>query len=534
MSNTNYNTKNKIYTENEKNFNNFDISISTLDLIVDKIADNQPLKIWRQKSLPKTNKKAEYVVDLWKKELNRNLETNKAKKLPIAIDSYIQYCFSNKVRPHQITAKIREIKNSNQKELAKKIKSKINHTNQSISIKTIIEPHDETLSVDRENQTLSISRNFTFQFFKNFGLSLHVSEIALINHLILIEVQNCKFKNEEATSNNNYNPSVSIKTIIEPHDETCSNEPESYSKGYIINRNFIKFWDKLEQGQGQIENKVSQTYDVIKSVLNKGGLVYSFNRDENFELDFGSGRRIQINSLRLNDENCGQLETGDLVFNQIDASVFDIEKIKARLLKKQNRLVDDVLKNKRSFGKAKNLDLQIDSLLSMFDFMSENGYWIDLYRVGQNGRLYAQGIAFQNISKELREIIFPKSKFENRDQTAAHPTIIYDLSEDCVEKEILGDYLSNKEEYHQLIKEECGLGKKAIKKRRSCATQGYVFEKDKIKNSVVGYGLMVAIQTLYLKLDPKAIIKEEMKRTFGLIGNSTMIVWLHDGAIVRK
>ena len=178
MSNTNYNTKNKIYTENEKNFNNFDISISTLDLIVDKIADHQPLKMWRQKALPKTNKKAEYIVDLWQKELNQKLESWKTKQLVMAIDAYTQYCFSNKVRPHQITTEMREIKNAKQKEVAKKIKSKINQINQSVFNRSLIGTHNKTSSVDRENQTLSISRNFTKQFFNNRGLCLKNSEIA--------------------------------------------------------------------------------------------------------------------------------------------------------------------------------------------------------------------------------------------------------------------------------------------------------------------------------------------------------------------
>jgi len=535
MYNNNYNQKNEFYTKCENKFEDFDQSISILDLKVDKIIDNQPLKVWRQKSLPKVDKTIDYLIDLWNIELGRNLERKKASKLSIGIDAFIQYLFSDKVRAHHITTEMRQIKLSENKELATKINQILNLSNRSIS------------SIQRETSseaiTLSISLAFTKAFFKNFGISLMDIEASLIRKTLLIEVQSHKFNSQdEEQDKNNINTDISNRSISSIHRSTSSEDTKtdiiqdlkSYSKGYYVNRDFIKFWQQLKMNEGQIESKISQTYNLIKENLDKGSSVYSFNKDLDFVLDFASGRYLSIKSIRLNENNCDKLETGNLVFNQIDASVFDIKKIKTRLKNKQNRLVDDVLKGKRSFEKSQHLDLQIDVLINMFNFMEECGYWIDLYRVGKNGRLYAQGITFQNISKELRAIIFPKSKFENRDQVAAHPNIIYDLSKDCDEKKVLGIYLENIGQYHAVIKEECGLGKKAIKKRRSYATQGYVFKNDVMLKSECGKQLLLAIQSLYLKLDPKEIIKEEMRRTFGLIANSEMISWLHDGAIVLK
>jgi hypothetical protein len=542
MSNSNYNTKNEIYNKSENNFEDLDHhSLSVLDLKFDKITDNQPLKVWRQKSLPKIDKTIDYLIDLWNIELVRNLERKKASKLSIGIDAFIQYLFSDKVRAHHITTEMRQIKLSDKKQLAAQINNKINK----IFDRSISSTHRPTSS---EPITLSISLAFTKAFFKNFGIALKDIEASLIRKTLLIEVQSHKFyadeeKQDAATTQiNNKLNEIFDRSISSTHRPTSSEEAQieniqdfkSYSKGYYVNRGFIKFWQQLKMDEGQIESKISQTYNLIKENLDKGSAVYSFNKDLDFVLDFASGRHLSIKSIKLDKNNCDKLETGNLVFNQINSSVFDIKKIKSRLEAKQNRLADDVLKGKRSFEKAQHLDLQIDILINMFNFMQEFGYWIDLYRVGKNGRLYAQGITFQNISKELRAIVFPKSKFENRDQVAAHPNIIYDLSEDCDEKKVLGIYLENIDRYHAVIKEECGLGKKAIKKRRSYATQGYVFKNDVMLKSECGKELLLAIQSLYLKLDPKEIVREEIKRTFGLIGDSEIMSWLHDGAIVLK
>ena len=46
--------------------------------------------------------------------------------------------------------------------------------------------------------------------------------------------------------------------------------------------------------------------------------------------------------------------------------------------------------------------------------------------------------------------------------------------------------------------------------------------------------LLIAIKDLAAKVDVKNIIKEERRRTFEIIGNSTILVWLHDGAIIKK
>ncbi len=545
MTKYNYNQNMQNCTINNKNILFEDLSVSVLDLLSEKINNNQPLVMWRNKAIPKTQFIDEFLKDLWKKEIGVNLESQKVKKLSNLIDAYIQYLFSNKVRHHYIQPEIKKIKKLSIKDTGRAIKryvTKNTITNQ-LFINNISGTHEPTCI---EETVLAISQDFTKRFANNGGLKLKNSEIALIHKMLLVEVQkSCyqqNFKVAENEANNNTNNQLFINSISGTHEPTCSNDKEfaysTFSKGYRINKEFIKFWQKLKNSDGNIENKINATYNLIKSSIDKNQQIYSFNRDENFVLDFASGRKIEISSIKIDENNCDNLKTDDLIFNQIDFNGFNIDSIITKLIKKHNRLASDVLKKRRSFNKAQHLKLQIQYVLGMMEFIKEYGYWIDLYRVAENGRLYAQGISFQNISKEIRKIVFnitKNSDINEVDQTAAQLHCLVAISEDCESKSILENHLNNtKSSDEEKIQIECGIGKKAWKTKRNCALNGFIHLYDKIQKSETGMKLLIAIKDLAAKVDVKNIIKEERRRTFEIIGNSTILVWLHDGAIIKK
>ena len=544
--NTNYNQKNDFYTKSENNFGLF-----LNELLADQMQQEkmEVLSIYRGKSLPQAVIKEKIIAEDWQRIIGYTPKITKLKKIVDRIDSLIQNLLSDNVMEHSLNKQI------------------INNPKHNIHL-IIGQPEPTT---NKDIKILSVSRNYIKKFFETAGIKLSNQEVALIKNKFLIEVSKQCFKQDKewrasqpykkskslnemmiedqkiidlknAVNNKINNQSISNNHLIigQPgtttfefeNDDNVDTVYDTFSKGYILNLNTIHEWLNFGRMSNVVDNKILSLYNTLKNkeITNK---IYSFNQSENFIADFGPQRKIKIESLKVDESNIDNLKAGDLIFNIMRMPEnFNWELVIKQLKNKKSKVMN--LKNER-------LNLEIDYLLDILSMFQSHGYYVDLYRVAEDGRLYAQGMAFQNISKKLRKIIFHinhNSQILEIDQKAAQPQIIHDLSVDCLEKEILGQYLQNSNDFHDIIQKECGLGKKAFKKRRSCAVRGHIFENDKIKNSELGLAVLMAIKTLVAKLDFNEIIREERRRTFEKMNleNSDLkiLVWLHDGVIVKK
>lgn len=349
---------------------------------------------------------------------------------------------------------------------------------------------------NKDNSLLAIPSNFTRIYFKNHcNLGLKNTEISIINKLLLINIQQHAFAN--SSSNN------------------------SWSNGYIINRKNIEHILSLSTST---EDTLPREYFLLRDA----NRVFSFNSDKSFTLTYGNNRNIKINSTCINPDNIDELEENDLVIN-IFEKLKNTDKIVNKLQKLKLNIEKAVVNKKINYNTGCLRIAQIDSALSMLNFMETNEYWIDIYRVAGDGRLYALGANWQCIPKFIRKIVF--FQCIERDQTAAQLQIICDLSDNCAEKEIVKKYLSNQNETLSTIKEENGKGKKWFKIRRSAAIRGHIFSD--VLTSIEATSVCNSLKILASKLDWSIIIKEERRRTLELVSNNEILVWLHDGVIVR-
>ena len=170
-----------------------------------------------------------------------------------------------------------------------------------------------------------------------------------------------------------------------------------------------------------IEKNLIEHYDSLKSGLDNNKAFYSFNKHENFEFDFGPEKKLSIKTIKLENNNPENLQINDFVFNKIDAKSLDLNGVNSwyfsdtieDLEKKRKKFNKDLSKGKMSNEQVKILNSQIDGLIDILKFMKINRYWIELYKMCPDKQLRGQGIiSFQNIDKELRNIIFPQTNFQ--------------------------------------------------------------------------------------------------------------------------
>lgn len=352
---------------------------------------------------------------------------------------------------------------------------------------------------NKDGMLLSVPREFTKSFFlNNAKVKLSNPEVKVINSLVLINMEKHCYNN------------------------TFSKNKSSWSAGYMINNNMIQ---KINSISSSSEDVLPREYNILKD----SKTVYSFNSDFDFTITYGNNRNIKVNSTELNVDNIDDLNEDDVIVN-VWEKLKNIPKIVKKLQTQKTRFQKLTENAKMRFETSSLKIAQLDTALTMLKFMENNEYWIDVYRVSKDGRIYAMGSNFQNIPKFIRNIVF--NECIEVDQKAAQLQIICDLSEECEAKTILSDYLSNQSEHHDVIKLEGGGGKKWIKKRRNAALRGKIFS-DVIKSSVAAH-ICESIRLLSSKIDWETIHREERRRTLELLGNLQCLVWLHDGAIARK
>jgi hypothetical protein len=520
MSNTNYNQKTEFDKINEYFCENN--SLSMTDLIIGSITDVK-LKLCNTKALPSSNLKNEWLKEKLK---IKKIENPKLQNMRTATDALLQIAINEKLDTHYLNS---------------------NHNDKVYSIsQNYIRDHFKKYNVGLDNQEIDKITDLFFTLvqkscYQKTATYLEKKNYQSKSQKELSALQNLQQSKQQLNLNTTViNQSINqLSTITSGiHEPTTHFEGKkqytSFSAGYILNPDVINEYLNLDKMDNSVNSKVNRLYTILKGAMEKGANVYTFNNSDDLILDFGPQRKITVKGQQLNLDNIDNLITGDLVFNLIDFTGFEINKIVDRLKQFSQKINKDVQKKRCSLSKFQNLKLQIDLLLQMFEVIEETGYYIDIYKVGEKeGRLYAMGITFQNISKVLRKIIF--HGFTEVDQKAAQPQIIHDLSDEGEDKEILGQYLQNQNEFHEIIKMECGLGKKAFKKRRSCAVRGKIFHNDKmVRDSQLAKTVLTAIKNLVSKLQFSQIIKEERRRTMELIGQNTLLVWLHDGAIIKN
>lgn len=170
-----------------------------------------------------------------------------------------------------------------------------------------------------------------------------------------------------------------------------------------------------------IEKNLIDQYDSLKFGLDNNKVFYSFNKDENFEFDFGPEKKLSIKTIKLENNSPENLQINDFVFNKIDANSLDLNGVNSwyfsdtieDLEKKRKKFNKDLSKGKINNDQVKFLNAQIDGIIDILKFMKLNRYWIELYKMCPNGQLKGQGIiSFQNIDKELHNVIFPQINFQ--------------------------------------------------------------------------------------------------------------------------
>ena len=579
MSNTNYNTKNKIYTENEKNFNNIsDQSLSKLDLLHTTIEDAcydlkyNRLNLSKEKSLHKIEKTLNFIKDYFVERRGYAPDNVRAAKMVDLVDRLL-YLFrndlvakhwvqpfnkkvdreQNKALGNALNIQLNKIAIQQQKandKAAKKNNNSNNKTNHSLL--SVQPEHTTTQDIKKikkivDTETVyALPRNFVIEVAKkSCDLKLHQTEVPIILSMMCDIVQG-KWNETVATDNknnsNNNNIYHSLLSVQPEHTTTQAIDfdtqyelPESYCYGYRLKPNFEKMWQGLKAVDGTVHTKIARDYKHLKDAVENNKKIYSFNRSENWAMYYGPKREIAVNALMVDKDNIDDLNEGDIVVNVINFNGFDWDKIISKINRLKNRLVQDVLNKRRSWFKAQLLEGKIEYLMGMIDFIREKGYYVDLYEVSPCARLYAKGITFQNLSKELRKIVF--YGFVELDQKCAHLNILKFLSE--TQSDLIDEYLSDMDKAHEIIKQETGKGKRAFKKLRSMALNGKIYTKNWKGQTMIGedtftFKLLSAIVEMSKTVSKVEIHKEERRRTLALCEGREILQWLHDGAIVRK